>query len=32
MAKRPASQYVCQECGAVHHRWSGKCDGCDAWN
>lgn len=32
MAKRPASQYVCQECGAVHPRWSGKCDACDAWN
>jgi len=32
LAKRPASQYVCQECGAVHPRWSGKCDGCGAWN
>jgi len=25
-------QYVCQSCGTVHSRWSGKCDGCDAWN
>ncbi|MEK9671015.1 MAG: DNA repair protein RadA [Rhodospirillaceae bacterium] len=32
MAKRPASQYVCQECGAVHPKWTGKCDACDAWN
>jgi len=32
LAKRPASQYVCQECGAVHPKWSGKCDACDAWN
>lgn len=32
MAKRSANQYVCQECGTVHSKWSGKCDGCDAWN
>ena len=32
MAKRAASQYVCQECGAVHPKWSGKCDACNAWN
>lgn len=25
-------QFVCQECGAVHPRWSGKCDACGAWN
>jgi len=31
MAKA-ASRYVCQECGAVHPRWSGKCDACGAWN
>lgn len=24
--------YVCQSCGAVHPRWSGKCDACGAWN
>mgnify|MGYP002843770644 FL=1 len=32
MAKRPASQYVCQECGAVHPKWTGKCDACGGWN
>ena len=31
MAKR-TSQYVCQECGAVASKWSGKCDGCGSWN
>lgn len=27
-----SSQYVCQECGAVHKKWSGKCDACGGWN
>src|SRR5262245_38453444 len=31
MAK-PATQYVCQSCGAVTSRWAGKCDSCGAWN
>ncbi len=31
MAKA-ASRFVCQECGAVHPRWSGRCDACGAWN
>lgn len=31
MAKA-ARRYVCQECGAVHPRWSGRCDACEAWN
>jgi DNA repair protein RadA/Sms len=31
MAKRD-SRYVCQECGAVHARWMGKCEACGAWN
>lgn len=31
MAK-PARLYVCQECGAAHPRWSGRCDACGAWN
>jgi DNA repair protein RadA/Sms len=26
------SRFVCQSCGAVHPRWAGKCDECDAWN
>ena len=24
--------FVCQNCGAAHGRWQGKCDGCGAWN
>ncbi|HHC29606.1 MAG TPA: DNA repair protein RadA, partial [Rhodobacterales bacterium] len=30
MAKAPS--YVCQECGAAHSKWSGRCDACGAWN
>jgi DNA repair protein RadA/Sms len=26
------TQFVCQNCGTVHSRWAGKCDGCGAWN
>ncbi|WP_193370821.1 DNA repair protein RadA [Pelagibius marinus] len=31
MAK-PRSQYVCQDCGAVAAKWTGRCEGCGAWN
>ncbi len=31
MAKSNAS-YVCQSCGAVSRKWSGKCDSCNEWN
>ncbi len=31
MAKSSKS-YICQSCGAVHTRWTGKCDSCDEWN
>ncbi|MEM9330939.1 MAG: DNA repair protein RadA [Pseudomonadota bacterium] len=31
MAK-PKTQFVCQSCGSTFPRWSGKCDGCGAWN
>ncbi|MBI1341278.1 DNA repair protein RadA [bacterium] len=24
--------FVCQTCGTSHGKWSGKCDGCGAWN
>jgi DNA repair protein RadA/Sms len=27
-----ATQYVCQSCGGVHSKWSGKCDACLQWN
>jgi DNA repair protein RadA/Sms len=26
------TQFVCQNCGTVHNRWVGKCDGCAQWN
>lgn len=29
---KKTSQYVCQNCGAISHRWSGKCESCGAWN
>jgi len=29
---RKNTRYVCQSCGAVHPRWSGRCDACDGWN
>jgi DNA repair protein RadA/Sms len=31
MAK-PATAYVCQECGATNSKWAGKCPACGAWN
>ena len=32
MAKKPASQFVCQQCGTIHTKWAGRCDNCGAWN
>ena len=26
------TQFVCQECGAVYPKWSGKCEACGGWN
>ena len=26
------NQYVCQQCGAKHRKWVGKCDDCGTWN
>jgi len=31
MAKA-AEQFVCQGCGAVHGKWSGRCGACGEWN
>lgn len=31
MAKR-TSQFVCQNCGAVFAKWTGKCESCGEWN
>jgi DNA repair protein RadA/Sms len=32
MAKAQKSSFVCQSCGAVASRWSGKCASCGEWN
>jgi DNA repair protein RadA/Sms len=29
---RSTANYVCQDCGAAHPKWSGRCDSCGAWN
>jgi DNA repair protein RadA/Sms len=29
---RTRTRFVCQQCGAVHPRWNGRCDGCGGWN
>jgi len=31
MARAPL-HYICSQCGSVHRRWVGQCDGCGAWN
>lgn len=31
MAKAPP-QFTCTACGAVHRKWSGRCDACGGWN
>ena len=31
MAKK-TTQFVCQNCGTVYPRWSGKCEACGEWN
>lgn len=31
MAKN-STQFVCQECGARHSKWAGRCSTCGAWN
>jgi DNA repair protein RadA/Sms len=32
VAKKPASRYVCSQCGALTSSWSGKCPQCGEWN
>ncbi len=29
---RPKNSFICQNCGAVHPRWIGKCEACGEWN
>ena len=31
MAKT-VERYVCQSCGAVYPKWTGRCEACSAWN
>ena len=26
------TQFVCQNCGATHSKWSGRCENCGEWN
>lgn len=26
------NQFICQQCGAVYPKWTGKCDNCGEWN
>ena len=32
MKRAAAQRFVCQSCGAVHPKWSGRCDACGEWN
>lgn len=32
MAKPARATFVCQNCGAVANRWTGKCASCEEWN
>jgi DNA repair protein RadA/Sms len=29
---RPLKRYVCQSCGSVTTKWSGRCESCGEWN
>lgn len=32
MARKPATRYVCSNCGALSSSWSGRCAQCGEWN
>ena len=32
MAKKPATRYICSNCGAITTSWGGKCPQCGEWN
>lgn len=32
MAKKGSVKYVCQNCGAMHSSWMGRCSACGEWN
>ena len=29
---RPIKRFVCQACGSVTNKWSGRCESCGEWN
>jgi DNA repair protein RadA/Sms len=29
---RAQPRFACQQCGAVHAKWTGRCEACGAWN
>lgn len=29
---RQSAHFVCQQCGAAHPKWGGRCEACGAWN
>jgi DNA repair protein RadA/Sms len=29
---RAQARYACQQCGAIHAKWTGRCEGCGGWN
>ncbi len=29
---RSSASFICQSCGAVHSKWSGRCEACGGWN
>ena len=31
MAK-PVTRFICANCGTVHSKWTGRCEGCGEWN
>jgi DNA repair protein RadA/Sms len=32
MSNAKKTAYLCQSCGAMHFKWSGKCTDCGSWN
>ena len=32
MAKKGSVKYICQNCGAAHSSWMGRCSACGEWN
>jgi predicted ATP-dependent serine protease len=32
MAKKSVVKFVCNNCGAIHSSWMGRCSSCGEWN